>query len=96
MGSQGGHRLTYIVVSILDEEGDAGALEAVGGGLGLQTVLCSGHVVEQLAICEAAAGERVDNGRGGGVVGLDGLKDGQAGQRRSHSGRSPSGDKEGG
>jgi hypothetical protein len=37
-------------------------------------VLCGSDIVEQLAVREAAAGKRVDDGGGVGVMRLDGLE----------------------
>jgi hypothetical protein len=75
-GSPGRHTRTYIVVPILDEESNAGALDAGrgSGSLSLQAVLCGSDIVEQFAVREAAAGKRVDNGGGVGVMRLDGLE----------------------
>lgn len=76
---------TYIVVAVLDQERDALALCALAARVALQLVLGGGDVVDQLAIGEAAAGQRVDDGRAPGVVLLNGLEDGQAGQGGRHS-----------
>lgn len=76
---------TYIVVSVLDQERDARALCALPAGIALQLVLGRGDIVDQLAIREAAARRRVDDGGALGVVLLDGLEDGQAGQGGRHS-----------
>ena len=76
---------TYIVVAVLDEEGNALAGGAVAARVLLQAELGRGHVVEQLAVGEGAAGQRVHDGGAAGVVRVDGGEEGQAGQRRRHS-----------
>ena len=76
---------TYIVVSVLDKERDALALCALPARVALQLVLGRGDIVHQLAVCEAAARQRMDDGGALGVVLLDGLEDGQAGERGRHS-----------
>ena len=76
---------TYIVVSVLNQERDARALCALAAGIALQLVLGRGDIVDQLAVREAAARRRVDDGGALGVVLLDGLENGQAGQGGRHS-----------
>ncbi len=76
---------TYIVVSILYQERDALALCTLPACVPLQLVLRSGNIVDQLAVCEASPGQGVDDGGALGIMLLDGLEDGQAGERGCHS-----------
>lgn len=76
---------TYIVVSVLYQERDALALCALAACVALQLVFGSSDIVDQLAVCEPSAGQRVDDRGALRVVLLDGLEDGQAGQGGRHS-----------
>jgi len=70
---------TYIVVAVFHQERDALSLCTLPIAAPLQLVFCSSDVVDELAVCEGPARQRVDNGSALRVVLLDGLKDGQAG-----------------
>lgn len=76
---------TYIVVPILYQERDAGALCALAARVALELVFGCGDIIDQLAVREAPSGQRVDDGGALRIVLLDGLEDGQAGKRGRHS-----------
>lgn len=71
-------RHTNIVVAVFYQKGDALGDKRLAPSGVAQAVSGAGDVGEELAIREAAAGEGVDDSDRLGVVGGDGLEDGQA------------------
>lgn len=76
---------TYVIVAVLYEERYSLATQFLAIGVLAQLVLCAGDIVQQLAVGELAAGQRVDDGSALRVVTRNSLEDRQPRQSRGHA-----------
>lgn len=77
-------KLTYIVVAVLHEEGNALAMDVIPACGFEQPVAHPAHIAKQLAVPEGPLGGRVDDHGRVRVMARDGLKDRQSRQCRCH------------
>lgn len=77
-------KLTYIVVAVLHEEGNALAVNVIPACGLEQPVAHPAHIAKQLAVPEGPLGSRVDDHRRVRVMARDGLEHGQSRQCRCH------------
>lgn len=77
-------KLTYIVVTILHEEGNALAVDVVPSCGFQQPVAHAAHIAKQLAVLECSLGGRVDHHGRVWIVARNGLEHRQSRQCRCH------------